>query len=202
MSNILDTFPVLETEKLILRKLKHTDANDLYTYYSNPHVTRYLNWNGPGSVEAAAETIQSWNNQFEEKNFIRWAVTSKGEDKLIGTVMIITKDRSKVYGLFHHKIADVTVIGYELAEEYWNQGIMSEALSEVIRFIFTNFSTPRIQAYVEPENGASKHILENLGFKKEGFLKSYLFDTKEMIYDDVIMMALLRTEYPAAHTKE
>lgn len=195
MSKFLEEFPEIKTERLVLRKVKEDDAKDLYNYYSNPNVTRYLDWNGPESVEDTINIIRSWNNEFKKKNFIRWAITLKGINLIIGTVVICTKDRSTDYGLFTHKITDSISIGYELSEDYWNRGIMSEAVKAVISFAFAEIGTHRIQAYVEPDNKASLHILKKMHFQVEGLLRSYLFDNGTSQFDDVIMLSLLVDDY-------
>lgn len=194
MNNFLDEFPVLETDRLILRKIKEEDAKDLYVYYSNSNVTRFLNWNGPNSIENAIKIINSWNHEFENKNFIRWAITIKGINVIIGTVVIVTKDKAN-YGLFTDDITDVVGIGYELSEDYWNKGIMMEAVRAVINFTFNEIKTHRIQAFVEPENRASMNLLKKIGFKEEGLLRKYLYDDGTRQFDDVILLSLLIDEY-------
>lgn len=201
MSNFLDEFPVLNTDRLILRKIEEEDAKDLYGYYSNPNVTRYLNWNGPHSIENAIEVINEWNKDYDDKNFIRWAITLKEVNTIIGTVVIATKDKSTKYGLFTHPITDTVCIGYELSEDYWNKGIMSEALEVVIDFVFNEIKTHRIQADIEPDNKSSYHLLQKMGFIEEGLLRKYLYDNDTRQFDDVILVSLLVDEHRGLKVK-
>ena len=47
---VFDPFPELETERLILRKIRMEDAPDMYAYGSNPEVTKYVTWNTHQSI--------------------------------------------------------------------------------------------------------------------------------------------------------
>ena len=189
------TFQAIQTRRLLLRQIRESDAEALFHYYKNPNVTQYLDWGGPASVPGAVRIIREWNEAYERRNFIRWGVTIKGEEQMIGTVVIHTKEQNAPYGLFTHPIAEVVSIGYELSEAYWNQGIATEAVEAVIRFVFRYISTPRIQAYVEPENKYSLQLLKRMGMREEGLLRSYLYDDKTRSFNDILMLALLREDY-------
>lgn len=81
-------FPHIETERLVLRQISEDDANDLYTYYTNPELYRHLDWNGPQSVIDAKETIGVWNQGFTDGWIIRWAIVLKEIDTIIGTIFL------------------------------------------------------------------------------------------------------------------
>ena len=114
MTDFLDEYPI--TQRLILRQAIEADAEDLYKEFSNPNVTRYLDWGGPTSLEQAIECIDDWTKEYSKRNFINWVVTEKGNDKLIGTVVINVRGRDHRYGLFTHKITEVISLGYNLCE--------------------------------------------------------------------------------------
>lgn len=195
MYSFLKVFPVLTTERLVLRRAQEHDAQDLYEEFANSNVTQYIDWGGPGSIEQALECIREWDKEFEKRNFISWAITEKGKDTLIGTVVINTRDRNPRYGLFTHEITEVISLGYNLKEEYWGKGYATEAVSSVLIFIFENMNTPRVEACVDPDNRASINVLKKLRFSEEGLLRKYWFNNRTRQYDDMIMLALLADEY-------
>jgi ribosomal-protein-alanine N-acetyltransferase len=195
MSNFLNEFPVITTERLVLRNAQERDAKDLYDEFTNPNVTRYLDWGGPDSVEQALECIHEWEQEFRKKNFINWAITESNNDILVGTVVINTRDRNPQYGLFTHKITEVISLGYNLKEDYWGKGYATEAVRGVLEFIFENMNTPRVEACVDPQNRSSIKVLTKLLFTKEGLLRKYWYNSKTKQHDDMVMMSLLADEY-------
>lgn len=177
-------FPTLDTERLLLRQLQPADAADLYGYYADPEVFKYLDWCGPTSIEHAHEVIATWNRWYTEKRIIRWGMVFKATQRLIGTIF---------FGDFiGQSRAD---LGYELARSVWKQGIMTEALQAVIPFGFKSIGLHRIQAIVNPDNLASIHVLKKFGFVAEGCLRAYEYHYVRKDFNDVIMLSLLRHEY-------
>jgi ribosomal-protein-alanine N-acetyltransferase len=186
---VLHTFPVLETERLILRQMSLDDASDFYNYYSDRQVTKHLDWYGPDSVEHAREVIQAWNDNYKKKVVIPWGIALKSNNKIIGTIPYIP-----IRGTFEWKPLLPTAVGFELSRAYWNQGIMSEALQAVIAFGFDQLGSHRIQAEVYPENTASVTLMKKFGFQEEGRLRKYLYHEENKVFNDVIIMALLKDE--------
>ena len=81
-------------------------------------------------------------------------------------------------------------IGYILNRDYWQQGLMFEALTAMIDFAFIRLNIHRLEADVDPENAGSLAILEKLGFKREG-----LFRDRWRVYDDwqdSVMLGLIK----------
>lgn len=185
MSIQMKQFPIIETEHLILREISPNDAGDLFAYYSDREVSKYLDWFGPESEEHALKIINYWKEQFHEDTFMRFGITVKGENKIIGTIPI-----NPVRGPFRWKLP--IVVGYELSRDYWNKGIMTEALEAVITYIFGTLDNHRIIAEVLPENVASLKVLEKLGFQEEGFLRQHLWHDGTKTWHDVITLALLK----------
>jgi ribosomal-protein-alanine N-acetyltransferase len=187
----LHTFPVLETKRLILRQMTSEDGTDFFNYYSDRQVTKHLDWYGPDSVEHAQEVIQAWNDNYEKKIVIPWGIALKGSNKIIGTIPYIP-----IRGTFDWKPLFPTSVGFELSRAYWNQGIMSEALQAVISYGFDKLGSHRIQAEVYPDNTASISLLKKFGFLEEGRLRKYLYHEENKVFNDVIVMALLKVEQP------
>jgi ribosomal-protein-alanine N-acetyltransferase len=189
LEDLFTVFPTLVTERLILREISLKDAHDFLNYYANPQVTKHLDWNGPSSIKQAKEVISAWNNGFKNKAVIPWGITLKTNNKLIGTIPYIP-----IRGTFLSQPLQPTVVGFELSQDYWNKGIISEALKAVIAFGFNKLGSHRIQAEVFPENSASLHVLKKIGFQEEGLLKKYLYHEETRVFNDIILLSLLRMD--------
>jgi ribosomal-protein-alanine N-acetyltransferase len=114
-------------------------------------------------MEQATKLIERMSNRFERKEAIRWGIARKADPTLIGTCGF-TLMPSFRGGL-----------GYDLARDYWRQGIMTEALSAILQFGFEKLGLNRVEALVMLENTASVRLLRKLGFQEEGILREYAF---------------------------
>jgi [ribosomal protein S5]-alanine N-acetyltransferase len=166
-------FPVLTTERLILRQMNDSDAEAFYELYSEPDVPRYLDWDGPGSVDVSKMVIEYFNEQYRKRESIRWAIVSRESNKLIGT--------SVLCGFSRNSIASV---GYDLAKPEWGKGYMQEALKAVLKFAEEDLQLHRIEAEVRPENEASQKLLKRMDFIEEGLIHLGGFhETRKFFYD-------------------
>lgn len=181
---IFNDFPIVESENLILREIRVDDAADLFNYYSNEAVYRYLDWYGPESIEKAEEIIKIWRQGYDEGWIIRFAIVSKKTNKIIGTVFL-----SEFYEGVRGEI------GYELSEAYWRQGIMTEVLNNILPLAFDKIGLIRIQAFVNTLNIASKTLLKKVGFKEEGSLRKFEYHSIEKVCNDMSIFALLNNDY-------
>jgi ribosomal-protein-alanine N-acetyltransferase len=161
---IFDTFPVLETERLVLREMDLSDIEDVYQIYAEPEVTRYYDLDTFTNLEQAEALITRQQARFQKKEGIRWGITFKDENVVVGTIGMMIVAHLRLGG-----------IGYDLGRPYWRRGIMSEALQVVIGFGFEQARVERIQALVMPGNEASGKLLEKLGFVDKGILREHAF---------------------------
>lgn len=179
-SNERKLFPVLETERLLLREIQIRDAASIYQIFSNEEMMKYYGQFSMETIEEASLLIAKFNENFISDKGIRWAIILKKENLFMGTCGYHNWNRK-------HARAE---IGYELSMESWGKGLMSEALKEMIAFGFQSMNLNRIEAVVYPENGASIRTLEKQGFKKEGVLEEYAFYRD--VYQDLWMLSLLK----------
>lgn len=175
-------FPVLETERLRLRRVTEHDAPHLMEYLSDEEVMKHYGLAPFESVDDAVAEVRWYESLLEEQSGIRWGVTLKDHDRIIGSIGFHR------YVPQHHRVE----IGFELSKEYWGQGIASESLNEVLSYGFENFPFQRIEALIEPENLASQKLVEKQGFIREGLLRQYEYTRGK--YDDLYMYSLLRDD--------
>lgn len=183
MENQRQEFPIIKTERLVLRNLLLEDAVTLKEYWSHPDVTKYLTLEPFKTVDEAVAMIELLNGLPMDNQGFRWAITRKEDGKVLGTCG------------FHnckpeHCRAEV---GYELGNDYWRQGIMAEALTAILQYGFSKAGYNRIEAFVTAGNEKSTGILEKLGFKQEGLLREYEFARGNFI--DLYCYSLLKSEY-------
>ncbi|MEY8749297.1 GNAT family N-acetyltransferase [Alkalicoccobacillus gibsonii] len=152
--------PTLETERLILRKVTSSDAQDMYEYCSIPEVAMYVPWETHQTIEDSEQFIQFILNQYEAGKLAPWAIEHKETGKMIGTFDFVT-------WYSQHARAE---IGFVLSEKYWGTGIILEAARKVIQYGFTEMNLNIIKASCMKENAQSKRVLEKLGMKLDGVL--------------------------------
>jgi ribosomal-protein-alanine N-acetyltransferase len=183
MNQLFTDFPVLHTKRFILRDLKLEDASSMFHYFSDEQVVQFYGMEPLTSREQAENLVHQMKNGLQTGNAIRWGIARKEDDVLIGTIG------------FHNwsKLHQRAEVGYEIAKEYWNQGIMTEVLNTVIPFAFGELGLNRIGATVRRENYASRKILENFGFLEEGALQEYQYYLGH--FYDLLMYGLVKSKY-------
>jgi len=180
LEKIFIEFPVIETERLILKELKDNHALDIFEYFSDEEVLEYYDIYPLTEIEEAEKLISVLENRFKKQKGIRWGISLKSSGKIIGTCGYHNLDKESFKA----------EIGYELSREYWRQGIMKEALGAIISFGFKEMELNRIEALVELENSSSIKLLEKLRFREEGLLREFAFYKEK--FNDLIMFSILK----------
>ncbi len=157
-------FPNLETPRLWLRQATEADAGAILRLFSDPQVSRFHDLDTFTHLDQAKAVIERRKTGFESDRGIRWAIALKPNNSLIGSC-----------GFTWNRAANQAEVGYELAREFWRQGIMTEALSAIFSYGFEVKNLHRILAEVMVDNLASKQLLKKLGFQSQGVLKEHGF---------------------------
>lgn len=157
------SFPQLETERLILREFRLDDADQmaLFRIFSDSRVTRYYNLSTFTEPEQAWQLLQRRHDRFWQGRGIRWAITLKGNDEMIGSCGFNALNQKKKTG----------ELGYELARPFWQQGIMTEAVTAAVAYGLNHLALSCIEAWIMPANRASANLLFKVGFQSEGVLE-------------------------------
>jgi len=151
-------FPVIETERLVLRQLNAADAAGLFLVRTDPIVLRYTNMAvHKNTTETEAYVKQILANEANGAA-IMWAIALKGDPKIIGTICYWNIEPEN----------DRAEIGYILHPDLHGQGLMGEAVSAVILYGFDMMKLQTIVADLHEENIASIQLLKRRGFVKEG----------------------------------
>jgi len=177
-------FPQLETRNLILRRMHAADSSAIFDILSDFKVTDFYDDDAFTDIAQASDQIEAWENGYKNRVCIRWGICQKYEGTIIGSC--------GYYGIHTWNLR--ASFGYELASEYWRQGIMTEALRAMIDYGFDEMGLNRIDAVVMPGNIASIKMLERLGFRNEGRLEEYeKWGGKGFV--DLFMFAMLRKDW-------
>ena len=163
-------FPELKTQRLFLRKLEKTDANEVFFLRSNENVLRYLGKEPSKTIAEAEEFISKINKAVDENESILWGITFLSDPSVvIGTICLWNFQKENYR----------CEIGYLLHPDHWRKGIMKEAINSVVEYGFSALGLHSIEALLSPENIASSSVLESTGFVKEGHIKeSFYFNGK------------------------
>lgn len=169
--NILKIFkniPTLKTPRLTLRKIRSSDANDMYEYSKNEEVTSFLLWRPHADIEFTKAYIEYLFDEYSKGNFYDWAIVVRcGEhkNKMIGTVGFTSFDLSQ----------QTAEIGYVLNPDFWGNEVAAEALREIIYFGFTKLKLHRIEAKYIVGNKRSVRVMEKCNMQFEGIARSSMY---------------------------
>ena len=163
-------FPELKTQRLLLRRLEKTDANEMFFLRSNENVLRYIGREPAKTIAEVEEFINKINKAGDENESILWGIALLNDPSVvIGTICLWNFQKEHYRG----------EIGYLLHPDHWRKGIMKEAINSVVEYGFSVLGLHSIEALLSPENIASSSVLESTGFVKEGHLKeSFYFNGK------------------------
>jgi ribosomal-protein-alanine N-acetyltransferase len=181
---VFSNLPELETERLLLRKMRLDDAEAMFAYASDPEVTRYVPWDTHRSMEDSESFLGFATEGYERGDFGGWGVVLKDDGVFIGTCGI------DVGYAPEHARAE---LGYVLSREHWGKGLMPEAVRAVIRFSFGRMGLNRVEARCIAENTASARVMEKAGMTYEGTLREREFI--KGAYRDMKLYSILRREY-------
>jgi [ribosomal protein S5]-alanine N-acetyltransferase len=173
-------FPILESKNLILRQITNDDVAEVFALRSNPETMKYIPRPLLQNHDEALAHIKVIQDRIENNEGIDWAITQKGNPKLLG---IIGHYRIK----WEHFRSE---IGYMLLPEHHGQGIVPEAIQLIVDFGFNQMNLHSIEALIDPENQASAKVLERNGFVKEAHFKENEFYNGQFI--DTIIYSLLQ----------
>ena len=158
-------FPVLSTDRLILRQITFSDASDFFAMRSNKEIMRYIPRPIAKEVNDVISLIESMNNGITNNELINWGIALKTDNKIIGSIgyfrMALESDRAE--------------IGYLLHANLHGRGIMTEAIKTIITYGFNVMKLHSIEAVIDPRNKASEKLLQKNGFLKEAHFKENFF---------------------------
>lgn len=181
----------IETERLILRPLTVADAEAGYrNWCSDEKVTEYLTWPVHGSVEDTKTIFKMWEDSYADPKFYQWGIVLKELGEPMGSISVVEIDER----------TETLHIGYCIGSAFWNRGIMSEAFSAVIDYLFDEVGANRIEALHDPENVHSGMVMKKCGLSYEGTLRQAIRSNKGIT--DAVIRSILRSEWENNRKKQ
>ena len=149
----------IETERLILRRAVMADAEPMFrNWASDPEVTKFLTWPTHESMDVSIFLAETWAREAEKEDYYQWMIVLKDRGEPIGSISVVDmSDR-----------IDKAEIGYCIGKAWWGMGVMSEALSAVIAYLFREVGFNRIEARHDANNPASGGVMKKCGMVYEG----------------------------------
>ena len=173
----------LYTPRLILRRFCLEDAAMMYEQWArDPAVTRYMTWDAHRSVADTRDILSAWVPQYAEPAYYNWAVVWQGT--VIGGISVTVRKDAQ----------NSCEVGYCLGKAYWNQGIMTEALTAVLDFLFGKVGYHRVSAVHDGANVASGRVMRKAGMREEGTLREAHL-RRDGSYADIKCYAILYPEW-------
>lgn len=173
----------IETERLILRRFTIEDAEAMYRNWAgDPEVTRFLTWPAHDSVETTRAVLAHWTQAYADDSRYEWCIAWKETNEPLGSIGVVH---------INEKTESVEV-GYCIGRAYWNQGITSEALAAVIRFLFTEVGVNRVEAGHDIRNPHSGMAMEKCGMRREGIRRQAGWNSSGI--SDVAIYGLLKKD--------
>lgn len=168
---------IAETDRLILRRYRESDLQDLYEYLSDAEVVKFEPYQ-PMTPEETEKNLE-WRISTEEMI----AVELKSNQKMIGNVYLGKREFESLE------------IGYVFNKEYWGKGYAKESCEKLIASAFSA-GIHRIFAECDPQNAGSWRLLEALGFEREAHLRKNVYfwkdDKNKPIWKDTYIYAKLK----------
>jgi len=174
---------VLATSRLRLRWLEEGDAAAQFAIFSDPEVTRYWSVGAWTDMAQADELIAKSLAGYQDGSSLRFGIELAGQ--LIGNVSL--------FGISEQNRR--CEIGYVLGSAHWGHGYAAEALAAALEYGFGELDLNRVEADIDPRNGASARVLERLGFCKEGYMPERWVVNGETA--DTVFYGLLKRQWDA-----
>ena len=177
-----DRIMILKTERLILRRWEESDAEDLFNYARDPDIGPIAGWPAHQSIEESRAVIKNVLNGKEA-----YAICLKTDGKAIGTIELKLNGHTDMTAR-----DDECEVGYWLGKPFWGQGIMPEAVEEILRHAFEDIGMTKVWAGYYEGNTKSKRVQEKCRFRCQ-------WRSEEL---DVPLMHEKRTGYVNSISKE
>jgi len=152
---VFTPFPVLHTNRLVLRQPELSDDHSNFLLRSNDHVNQYLEGFRHQTVEQTRTFLKKIIDNIENNESIFWIIILKSTGEFVGTICLWNISRED----------ERAEAGYTLLPQFEGKGYMREALEAVIDYGFSKMKLKTIQAFTHQENKRSARLLASCQFE-------------------------------------
>ena len=143
-----------ETPRLSLRPFSAGDAEAAFQWLGDPEVMRFIPTGPDPSVEGTRRRVARYRDHQARHGFSRWIVRERGSGEAVGDSGLVFLESGSID------------LGFRFARAWWGQGFATEVATAWIRVAFVDLRLDRLTAFAHPQNLASLHVLEKVGFRK------------------------------------
>lgn len=183
VKEVFKNIPVIETQRLILRKITVNDTSDMYDYSKDPELTKYLTWSPHKSEQETFRYLKLIEKKYAQGVFWDFGIEHRDDSKFIGTCGFTSFD----YG------TNSAEIGYVISPDYHGKGIAVEAAYAVMKFGFAVFDLDFIVARLIKGNDPSERVMQKMGMTYVDTYKNSLYVKGE--YKTVVEYKITKKEF-------
>ena len=169
---------VLESDRLVLRRIKEDDALEIFNGFINQEEFLYWANKKKRTFEEEVKSLEGIDNKYLNLDYYNWIITLKDNGAIIGSINLRVED-----------INETVEFNYVIDNRYTKKGYMTEALLLVKDFCLNEINVNRFQGGCCIENIASKKVMEKCGMIHEGILRNYII--LEDGYHDMHMFSII-----------
>ncbi|MEJ8632958.1 GNAT family N-acetyltransferase [Streptomyces sp. NPDC006475] len=150
----------IRTPRLILRRWHDDDLVPMADINADPRVMEWIRDGSVRDLEATADDIERWEEEWDEEGFGLFAVELLASGELIGFVGLSVPE-------FLPEVLPAVEIGWRLGQQFWGQGYASEAAHATLEFALQDRGLDRVISITRPGNEASQNVMRKLGMEPE-----------------------------------
>lgn len=173
----------LTTERLTLRRFTIDDAQAMYdNWATDQNVTKFLSWENHTSVDVTKKLLTKWVAEYDNPTCYHWVI-GYGND-IIGSLNL-------------HNISDKSLycnMGYCIGSKWWGKGIVTEAVSAVMKYAFTQLNMHKICALHDTENIGSGLVMQKNSMQCEGTMRMHTL-RRDGTFGDIKIYGILAEEW-------
>jgi len=157
MTDPAENQTILETPRLTIQTWTTDDLRPAFELFSDAGIMRYIGNGKPFTLDATGKFL-IWVQKYQAENgFCRWKVIERSSGEIIGSCGLARPEG----------LAEVE-LGYIMRRASWGKGFATEAAKACMHYGFNNLGFREIIALTDPENTASRRVLEKIGFHNTG----------------------------------
>ena len=172
----MDVF--IDTPRLIMRPFLATDDEGMYGMDSRPEVMEYVGRKPVQSIDESREVIRFVQQQYKDNGIGRWVMVEKNSNAFVGWTgfkLLTATVRGR---------SNFIDFGYRLTPAFWGRGLATEGALAALHYGIDKLGFKEICAMTHVDNGASRHILEKIGFELQDI---FPYDSSDFVWQQLGM---------------
>ncbi|MBI5105626.1 MAG: GNAT family N-acetyltransferase [Solirubrobacterales bacterium] len=133
----------------------------MHVIYSDPDVMRHVGYGPVRGMAESAQMLRAYADHERRHGFSFWAVVERATGAVIGDAGLYTSGAGEIE------------LGYTLARDAWGKGYATEAARACLDVAFGSLGADEVIALADLPNAASHHVLEKLGFVRDGTRRAF-----------------------------